>query len=92
MEAAATGMSLTRLEVRATSTSDARGLLGMMGAGGEQVTPAPSAVQLEVKLAAREAEREQLQTLVELSFRCSPICAAVEAAVPVSLHIDIAPH
>jgi uncharacterized OsmC-like protein len=91
MQAAATGISLTRLEVRATSTSDARGLLGMMGAGDEPATPAPSAVQLEVTLSAPDVEREQLQAMVELSFRCSPVSAAVETAVPVSLRIDIAP-
>jgi uncharacterized OsmC-like protein len=91
MEAAATGISLTRLEVRARSTSDARGLLGMRGVGDEQVTPAPSAVQLEVTMGAPDVEPEQLRAMVQFSFRCSPVCAAVEAAVPVSLHIDIAP-
>jgi len=91
MEAAATGISLTRLEVHGRSTSDARGLLGMTGAGGERITPAPSGVQLEVTVAAPDVERERLQAVVEDSFRCSPVCAAVEATVPVTLRINIDP-
>jgi uncharacterized OsmC-like protein len=91
MEAAATGISLTRLEVLARSTSDARGLLGMTGDGGEQITPAPSEVQLEVRMGAHNVARELLQAMVEVSFRCSPVSAAVERAVSVALRIDIDP-
>jgi hypothetical protein len=64
----------------------------MTGAGGEQITPAPLEVQLEVALGAPDVEREQLQAMVEVSFRCSPVSAAVEAAVPVALRIDIDPN
>jgi uncharacterized OsmC-like protein len=91
MEAAAKGISLRRLEVLARSTSDARGLLGITGDGGEQVTPAPLKVQLEVRMSAPNVVRERLQAMVEDSFRCSPVSAAVERAVPVALHIDIDP-
>ena len=76
MEAAATGISLTRLEVLANSTSDARGLLGMTSDGGEQITPAPCEVQLEVRMGAPNVARERLQAMVEVSFRCSPVSAA----------------
>jgi uncharacterized OsmC-like protein len=91
MEAAAAGISLMRLEVQATSTSDARGLLGMADDGGERITPAPYEVQLEVRIGAPNVAREQLQAMVEDSFRCSPVSAAVERAVPVALRIDIDP-
>lgn len=92
MEAAATGISLTRLEVLANSTSDARGLLGMTSAGGEQITPAPCEVQLEVRIGAGNVAHTLLQAVVEVSFRCSPVSAAVERAVPVTLRIHIDPN
>jgi uncharacterized OsmC-like protein len=92
MEAAATGITLTRLEVLANSTSDARGLLGMTGDGGEQITAAPYEVQLEVRMGARNVTRELLQAMAEVSFRCSPVSAAVERAVPVALRISIDPN
>jgi uncharacterized OsmC-like protein len=88
MEAAAVAISLTRLEVLARSTSDARGLLGMTDNGGEKVTPAPYEVQLEVRIGAHNVARERLQAMIEHSFQCSPVSAAVERAVPVGLRID----
>jgi uncharacterized OsmC-like protein len=90
MEAAATGICLTRLEVIAKSTSDARGLLGMTDDRGERVTPAPGEVQLEVRLSATNFARERVRAMIDSSFRCSPVSAALERAVPVGLHIDIA--
>jgi uncharacterized OsmC-like protein len=89
MEAAAAGIPIARLEVIATSTSDARGLLGMMDEGGNQISPAPRDVRLEVRLTAPNAHRERLQALIENSVRCSPLSAAVETAVPVALHIEL---
>ena len=91
MEAAATRISLTRLEVLAKSTSDARGLLGMPGDGGAPITPAPSEVRLEVRMVASNVASERLQAMVADSFRCSPVSAAVEGAVPVVLRIEIDP-
>jgi uncharacterized OsmC-like protein len=91
MEAAATGVSLTRLEVLAKSTSDVRGLLGMAGDVGVQITPAPREVQLEVRMAAPDVARERLRAMVEESFRCSPVSDAVARAVPVALRIEIDP-
>jgi uncharacterized OsmC-like protein len=91
MEAAAAGISLSRLEVSARSTSDARGLLGMTDDGGEPITPAPREVQLEVRIGASDVPRERLQAMVEDSFRCSPVSAAVERMVPVGLRIDFEP-
>jgi uncharacterized OsmC-like protein len=92
MEAAVAAISLTRLEVIASSTSDARGLLGMTEDTGEKIAPQPSGVQLEVRIAAPNVPRERLEAMVEESFRCSPVSAAIEAAVPVSLRIDFEPN
>ena len=89
MEAAAAGILLTRLEVTAKSTSDARGLLGMMGEGGEPVTPAPSEIELEVRIGASNVPCERVRSMIDTSFRCSPVSAAVAGAVPVGLHVDI---
>ena len=91
MEAAARGIDITRLEVAATSESDARGLLGMTEAGGEPVSPAPRQVQLEVRVAAPQAAAETLRSLIEDSNRCSPVTFAVSRSVPVSLRIEIDP-
>jgi uncharacterized OsmC-like protein len=88
MEAAVAAISLTRLEVLARSTSDARGLLGMLDNSGNKITPGPSEVQLEVRVAAPNVARERLQAMIEESFRCSPVSAAVERPVPVGLRID----
>jgi uncharacterized OsmC-like protein len=89
MEAAEAGIPLTRLEVSARSTSDARGLLGMMDDQGAPVTPAPSEVQLDVRIGAADVPGERLRAMIERSFHCSPVSAAIERAIPVRLHVDI---
>ncbi len=89
MEAAAAEVLLTRLEVTAKSTSDARGLLGMLGDGGEPVSPAPCEVQLEVIIGASNVSGEALRAMIDSSFRCSPVSVAVERAIPVGLRVDI---
>jgi uncharacterized OsmC-like protein len=89
MEAAAAEVLLTRLEVTAKSTSDARGLLGMPGDGGAPVSPAPGEVQLEVRIGASNVSAEALRAIVDSSFRCSPVSVAVERAIPVRLRVDI---
>jgi uncharacterized OsmC-like protein len=91
MGAAADGIVLTRLEVSAGSTSDARGLLGMINGAGERVRPAPSEVRLEVRVCAAGVLPQRLQSLIEDSCRCSPVSDAVLNAVPVSLRIEIDP-
>ena len=52
MAAAAEGIELAALEVRASSRSDARGLLGMAEADGAPVSAGPRDVQLHVRIAA----------------------------------------
>lgn len=89
IEAAVREIVITRLEVVATSESDARGLFGMTDDAGERIPPGPRAVQLRVRVAAPNVAAETLRTVVEDSYRCSPVQFAVERPVPVSLSIDI---
>ena len=75
--AAAKGIELATLEVRATSRSDARGLLGMADADGR--AGARRAVRRAAARAHRRAQastRSRLRALVEDGYRCSPIPSA----------------
>jgi uncharacterized OsmC-like protein len=89
MAAAAQGIELQTLELRASSRSDTRGLLGMADSDGRAVSAAPQDVQLHVSIAARGVASERLHALVEGSYRCSPVPRAVQDAVPVALKIDV---
>lgn len=89
MQAAAEGIALETLEVRATSRSDTRGLLGMADADGRPVDAGPSDMQLHVRIAAPGVSAERLRALVEQTYRCSPMACAVENAVPVNLSIEV---
>jgi uncharacterized OsmC-like protein len=91
MGAAAEGIVLTRLEVSATSTSDARGLFGMTTDIGEPITAGPRELRLEVRIGASGVTRERLQAIIDESYHCSPVSAALENAVPVVLQIEIEP-
>lgn len=89
MAAAATGIELDALEVRASSRSDSRGLLGMAGADGEPVFAGPGDVQLHVAISAKGVSAERLRELVEAGVRCSPIPNAVRQATPFALIIEV---
>lgn len=88
MEAAEREIVVTRLEVEAASTSDVRGLLGMTDAAGKRLPAEPLDVTLQVRIAASNVPADRLQALVADSFRCSPVSAAVERSIPVSLLVD----
>jgi organic hydroperoxide reductase OsmC/OhrA len=88
MRAAGAGIELSALEVRASSRSDLRGLLGMKDATGEAVCAGPCDVQLVVRIKAHGIPPEHLRHLVEESHRCSPMPTALRNAVPVALRID----
>ena len=90
MCAAASGIELTTLELRATSRSDTRGLLGMPDTDGGPVCAGPQDVQLHVTIAAQGVSAERLRALVEESHRCSPVPCAMENTTPVGLHIEVA--
>jgi uncharacterized OsmC-like protein len=89
LAAAAKGIELATLEVRATSRSDARGLLGMADPTGAPVPAGPCDVRLHVRIAAEGVAPSRLRALVEDGYRCSPIPNAVISAVPVDLRIDV---
>jgi len=89
--AAAEGIVLTRLEVLATSTSDARGWFGMTNELGEPITAGPRELRLEVRIAASGVPPERLQAIVDESYHCSPVSAALVNAVPVALYTEIDP-
>jgi uncharacterized OsmC-like protein len=91
MGAAIEGITLTRLEVSATGTSDARGLLGMTTDLGEPITAGPRELRLRVRIGAPGVPVERLQAIIDESYRCSPVSAALESAVPVDLHIESDP-
>jgi uncharacterized OsmC-like protein len=90
MAAARENIELTVLELKVSSRSDTRGLLGMHDANGEPVTAAPGDLQLQVHIAAPAVSPMRLRALVEQSLRSSPIPCAVQAALPLDLRIDIA--
>jgi uncharacterized OsmC-like protein len=89
MRAASEGVALSMLEVRASSRSDARGLLGIADADGTPVYAGPGDMQLQVHIAADGVAAERLSALVENAVRCSPIPNAVQQATPVALRIEV---
>lgn len=89
MAAARAGVALQMLEVRASSRSDTRGLLGMTGTNNQLVPATPQDMQLHIKIAAQGLPSKQLQALVEEGLSCSPIPCAVQSALPVALHIEV---
>lgn len=89
MAAAAEQIELAMLEVSANSHSDTRGLFGMANADGVTVAAGPRDMALSVRISATGVAPDRLRTLVEESYRCSPVSDALCRAVPVSLRIDI---
>jgi len=88
MAAAAAGIELRALEVVASSRSDARGLFAMTGTDGAPVPAGPRELQLTVRIAAPGVSAERLRAMVEASHQCSPMSYAVQAAVPIVLHVE----
>jgi uncharacterized OsmC-like protein len=89
MDAAAEGIELTALEVLATSSSDLRGMFGMVDGTGAPVGAGPREIQIQVRIRAAGVSAERLRLLVEDSNRCSPVSAAARDAVPVALRIEV---
>ena len=90
MGAAAAGIELTKLELRASSRSDTRGMLGMTETDGTSISAGPQDVQLHVTIAAHGVPAEKLRALVEESHRCSPVPCALQEETPVELLIEVA--
>ena len=89
MAAAAEGISLQTLEVRATSRSDARGMLAIPEVDGGAVPAGPLEVALHVRISAAGVSEERLRALVASTATCSPVTAAVERPLPVAMHVDV---
>ncbi|MDB5848960.1 MAG: osmotically inducible protein OsmC [Rhodoferax sp.] len=89
LAAAARGVTLTLLEARVTSRSDARALLGLSEADGRPVDPAPSELRLSVRVAAAGLPDDALRALVTLAVGRSPIPSVVPQALPLALHIAL---
>lgn len=88
MAAEAQGLVLTSLEVRATSRSDARGLLGMSDAAGQPYPAAPLAVGLWVRIAADGVAEQDLRALVAQALSHSPVPCLTTEVVPLSIAVD----
>jgi uncharacterized OsmC-like protein len=91
MAAAAEGIELVALDVKASSRSDTRGLLGMRDDKDQPVYGGPGDMRLEVRIGARGIAPERLRAVVEAGLRRSPVPNAVTNATPLDLHIDVAP-
>lgn len=65
MAAATAGIELTALEVKASSRSDTRGVLGMADAAGERVYAGPLGLVLDVRIAAAGVDAARLHALVD---------------------------
>ena len=90
MAAAAEGITLQTLEVRATSRSDARGMLAIPEPDGRPVPAGPLTMELHVRIGAPGFSAERLRALVASTTGCSPVTCAVEQPLPVALHVDVA--
>lgn len=89
MGAAAEGITLDALEARASSRSDARGLVDLPDDQGEPAAAGPFDVQLQVRIAAAGAAPERLRALVERCTRLAPVTQALEGPTPVALEVQI---
>lgn len=91
MAAAAEGIALATLEARATSRSDARGLLDIPEPDGRPVSAGPLAMDLYVRIGAPGIPADRLRALVASTAACSPVTCAVAQPLPVALHVELAP-
>ncbi|WP_137916955.1 OsmC family protein [Hydrogenophaga sp. 2FB] len=90
LAAVAEGIELTSLEVKASSWSDSRGLLGLPDANDQPVPAGPGDVQLAVRIQADGVPHERLRSLVQAAVGRSPIPNALQSATPLALRIDTA--
>ena len=91
MLAAREGIELSHLELRASSRSDTRGMLGMQDGEGTSVPAGPRDMQLHVRIEALDVSAERLHDLVRRAVACSPVPCAVTEPVDIALSIDTGP-
>ena len=82
MEAARSGIELTKLAVSVVSESDNRGVLGVGDA-----PPGPLSVRVRIELAASNAGEDELRELVHRAESRSAVLDAVSRAVPVTTEV-----
>ena len=75
----------TDLEVTVTSESDSRGLLGV----DDSVPAGPLAVRTQIRLAASNADEDQLRRLAERAEFRSPVRDAIARAVQMTTEIEV---
>lgn len=92
MAAAQEDIDLTTLELRASSRSDARGLLGMGDESGATISAGPRDVELLVRICAAGTSAARLRALVETALVRSPIPIAVREPVSIHLNIEVGDH
>lgn len=90
MAASARGVELQTLEVRVSSRSDVRGLLGLPDADGRPVPAAPVQMTLHVRIAAPGLTHAQLRELVAQACQRAPVQTALQHEVPMALEIEVA--
>lgn len=89
MAAAAQGIVLDRLEVQAFSSSDLRGLMGLCEPDGSAVFAGPCNVRLKVTISAPGVSALRLRDLVNGVAGRAPVTAALTAAVPVAMDVEV---
>jgi len=89
LAAAAEQIELSSLEVRASSRSDTRALIGLAGPDGQDVPPEPSDLRLDVRIAAEGQTLDSLRQLVERAVRRSPIPSAATHALPLAVVVSL---
>jgi uncharacterized OsmC-like protein len=89
MIAAAEGVELAMLELRANSASDGRGVLGMSDGNGMPVGAGFATLGLDVRIAAPGVPAERLRALVVEGARRSPVYATLARAAPPVLTVDV---
>jgi uncharacterized OsmC-like protein len=89
MVAARENIELRSLEVRASSRSDTRGLLGIDEADGAPISAGPRDMELRVKISADGVSPERLRALVESALTHSPIPTAVREGVAMQLNVEV---
>lgn len=91
LAAAQEDVEIIALDVHVTSSSDARGLLGVLDANGQPVYAGPCDVQTAIHVSARNIALDRLHALVDEALCRSPIPNALPNVTPMSLsvHADI---
>jgi uncharacterized OsmC-like protein len=90
MIAAREGVELRVLDVRAESSSDNRGVLGMCGDDGAPAPPQPLDLTIKVRIAASGVAADRLREIVERARRCSQLLVLVELGGPIAVAVDVA--